>query len=82
MQATNNYKMDEFGRDVSLKQQFNYLSKFKGMKWEEICFVVEDEEARQKNAAKKEELRKIMEYRKRLVDQGLYDLEEGEIVEM
>jgi hypothetical protein len=85
MQA-NKSNIDEFGRDVSLKYQNQTMfAKFQGMSWSDISFTIEDEEAikaQEKKTAEREELRKILAHRKQLVEQGLYELEEGEVVEL
>jgi hypothetical protein len=85
MQA-NKSNIDEFGRDVSLKYQYQTMfAKFQGMSWGDISFTIEDEEAikaQEKKAAEREELRKILAERKKLLEQGLYELEEGEVVEL
>ena len=86
MQSNNKSNIDAFGRDVSLKYQYQtMLTKFQGMSWSDISFTIEDEEAiklQQKKAADREELIKVLAERKKLVEQGLYELEEGEVVEL
>jgi hypothetical protein len=87
--------IDEFGRDLSLKPEKQATSlyvpfdRFKGMSWAEITYLVEDEEEeeRQKEEekekqAEREELRKALAERKQLYEQGLYELEEGEELDM
>ena len=72
------------------------LDRFKGMSWADICYLIEDEEEeeRQKEEevrkreedkvrqAEREELRKALAERKQLYEQGLYELEEGEELDM
>ena len=72
------------------------LDRFKGMSWADICYLIEDEEEeerqkeeeeRQKEVnkvkqAEREELRKALAERKQLYEQGLYELEEGEELDM
>jgi predicted molibdopterin-dependent oxidoreductase YjgC len=84
--------IDEFGRDVSLRKQHNpnisSKDRFKGMKWSDICDEIEEEidkmcleqEQRQK-AEERIKFRKITNERKQLLQYGLYELEEGEILE-
>jgi hypothetical protein len=89
--------IDEFGRDLSLKPVTklscgDYLARFKGLEylkgiksWVEISYLLEEEE----EAAEKEEKKKveaeilaaILAERKKLVEKGDYELEEGEEVE-
>ena len=47
------------------------------MSWAEINWLVEDEEEQ----ANKTELQKLHDERKRLYAQGLYELEEGEVLD-
>ena len=89
--SSNINNIDEFGRDLSLKPKnykpinLGFLERYKGMSWAEIGWLIdEEEEAEQakKNAEKKllerEELRQALAQRKKLHQQGLYELEEGE----
>jgi c-di-GMP-binding flagellar brake protein YcgR len=85
--------IDEFGRDISLRKQTNInknqsTNKFKGMKWSDICDEIEEEiermclEQEQKQKAEDRiKFRKITEERKQLLQYGLYELEEGEVLE-
>ena len=77
--SNTNCIVDEFGRDLSLKKSLfdDLLSRFKGMSWAEINWLVEDEEEQ----ANKTELQKLHDERKRLYAQGLYELEEGEVLD-
>jgi len=83
-------EIDEFGRDLSLKpKQYDfkfelskYLDRFRGMSWAEICYLVEDEEEEMKKQAEREEFRQTLAERKKLVQQGLYELEDGEVVDL
>jgi len=74
-------KNDEFGRDLSLKtKQTNnmicdYLARFKGMSWAEITWLIEEEEEAERRLVEKEKAR---DQRKKLFQQGLYELEDGE----
>jgi len=93
---TTKVNIDEFGRDLSLKPEKQvtslfdeYIARFKGMSWAEISYLIEDEEEeeRQKELdkvkqAEREELRKALAERKQLYEQGLYELEEGEELDM
>jgi len=80
MSSNNNNNLDMFGRDLSLKYKryeplfTDYVARFKSMSWADVCFLVEDEEQKARNAP----LIKIHDERKRLHAQGLYELEEGE----
>jgi len=92
--TSNNENIDEFGRDLSLKptnQSLNskaasefctYVSRFKGMSWADIDDMVEEEEEQARINAEREELRKILAERKELLKKGLYDLEEGEELDL
>jgi hypothetical protein len=51
-----------------------YLKQIKNMSWADIYYLVEEAEERKK-------LDTIVEIRKRLVEDGKYQLEEGEILE-
>jgi hypothetical protein len=85
--------VDEFGRDISLRQQKNdntlsRKDKFKGMKWSDICDEIEEEiekmclEQEQKQKAENRiKFKKITDERKELFKNGCYQLEEGEIFE-
>jgi hypothetical protein len=84
--------VDEFGRDNSLRKPKNSVSqtknRFKGMKWSDICDEIEEEIEKmcleQEQKQKTEErikFRKITDERKQLLQCGLYELEEGEILE-
>jgi DNA-binding transcriptional MerR regulator len=93
---TTQTNIDEFGRDLSLKQEKQvtslfgeYTARFKGMSWAEITWLLEDEEEEERQReqykvkqAESEELRKALAERKQLHQQGLYELEEGEELEM
>lgn len=88
--------IDEFGRDLSLKSKKqvtsifgDLLERFKGMSWAEIAYLVEDEEEEEKEKeeekvrqAEREELHKVLAERKQLYQKGLYELEEGEELDM
>jgi hypothetical protein len=85
--------IDEFGRDISLRNQKNdkpqsTKDRFRGMKWADICDEIEEEiekmclEQEQKQKAEDRiKFRKITNERKNLLQNGLYELEEGEILE-
>jgi hypothetical protein len=93
---TTKVNIDEFGRDLSLKPEKQVtsifgkaLDRFKGMSWAEICYLIEDEEEEERQReqdkvkqAEREELRKTLADRKQLYEQGLYELEEGEELDM
>jgi len=87
MNANNQTNIDEFGRDISLRNKqleqeiFKFIEDFrdkmKTMSWAEICYEedeAEEEEQRVKNNAKTLE-------RKTLLERGQYELEEGEVLE-
>jgi len=87
MNSQNN-NIDEFGRDLSLKsQQMNslsfesYFARFKGLSWVEIDEMAEEEEEQEKKADRAEFL-KVLAERKNLLQKGLYELEEGEEVDL
>lgn len=88
--SSNKCIVDEFGRDLSLKpKQYdfksifgNLLDRYKGMSWAEINWFIEDEEEEERKKAERVELLKAHEERKKLYQQGLYELEEGEELDM
>jgi hypothetical protein len=59
-----------------------YLSQFKGMSWADIDDMVEEEEEEEKRKVEREELCKVLEERKELLKKGLYELEEGEELDL
>jgi len=80
--------VDEFGRDLALrktKAEIEYekatesLSRFKGMSWAEMEWLIEDEEEEEANKVLREQdmARKAV-WQSKQVD---YELEEGEIFE-
>jgi thiaminase len=85
--------IDEFGRDDSLrKPKTTYTSKlkdkFKSKHWADICDEIEDEIDRicleQENKQKEKERKEfhlLAQERIALLKKGLYDLEDGEILE-
>jgi len=82
------FGLDHFGRDLSLKNKNTTMDslfdRFKGMSWIDITYLVEEEEELVKQAEKEAEkqlLNKIMTQRKNLLQKGLYELEEGEILD-
>jgi 16S rRNA C1402 (ribose-2'-O) methylase RsmI len=74
----------------------DYFARFKGMSWNEIGWLIEDEEEEERKKeeeerrkkqekvmqAEREELCKALSERKQLHEKGLYELEEGEEIEM
>ena len=79
---------DEFGRDLSLRKTinlvFDLVARFNGMSWADINEQVEDEQDAAKVAKKKEEAKMrepLIQHRRKLAEQGLYELEDGEILE-
>jgi hypothetical protein len=52
------------------------------MSWAEINWFIEDEEEEERKKAERVELLKAHEERKKLYQQGLYELEEGEELDM
>ena len=87
---TQNQTQDEFGRDLTLKAQAElieyvvdtYFARFKGLSWAEIDWLVEEEEEEAQKNLETEELKKTLSVRKELHNQGLYELEEGEELEL
>jgi len=89
---TTQSNIDEFGRDLSLKPKKqvtsifgDLLERFKGMSWAEMAYLIEDEEEDEKEKERqteREELRKVLAERKQLHQQGRYELEEGEELDM
>lgn len=68
----------------SLAARFQ-VARFKGMSWADITYLVEEEEEEEKQRkedkvrqVETEELRKILAVRKQLHQKGLYELEDGE----
>jgi hypothetical protein len=70
----------------------DYLKKFEGMSWAEITFLGEEEEEEEKRLKKEiaDEIKRQCEMaarkqeaiiKRQLLDQGLYELEEGEVFE-
>ena len=59
-----------------------YISLFKGMSWVDIDEIVEEEEEEEKRRVETEELRKVLAERKELLKKGLYELEEGEELDL
>lgn len=97
--------VDEFGRDLSLKSKqyeaikFDFLHRFGGMSWADICDLIEDEEEQAEKPVEKkakdcdikrtlvereEELLRSQSLveRKKLFNAGLYELEEGEVLDI
>ena len=60
----------------------SYLAKFKGMSWADIDDMIEEEEEEERRKVETEELRKVLAERKELLQKGLYDLEEGEELDL
>jgi len=85
---SSNNNIDEFGRDLSLRhREFKsifdtYLERFKGMSWAEINWLIEDDEEKERKQVERIELVKAHDERKKLYQQGLYELEEGEELDM
>ena len=92
---TENQSHDEFGRDLTLKAQAelmeyviltyftdNYYNRYKGMSWAEIEWLEEEEEEEAKRKLETDQLKKTLSARKELHNQGLYELEEGEELEL
>ena len=93
---TQNQTHGEFGRDLNLKAQaelmeyvidtyfttVNYYTLYKGLSWAEISWLAEEEEEETQKKLETEELKKTLSVRKDLHDQGLYELEEGEELEL
>ena len=68
--------------EKAINEFTNYLSRFKGMSWADISDMVEEEEEEEKRKVETEELRKVLEQRKELLKKGLYELEEGEELDL
>ena len=77
--------IDEFGRDLSLKQKKTAngttSSKYKGMSWADICDFIE-EEAEKNKQEELDNFRKVLEERKLLLQKGEYQLEDGEELDL
>jgi len=72
------------------------LDRFKGMSWAEMSYMEEEEEEERKRKedevkrkedekkklVEREQFRKELAARKKLVQQGLYELEEGEVLDL
>jgi hypothetical protein len=87
------FTIDEFGRDLSLKTRNSmfgdYFARFTGMSWAEMNDILEEEEEeekmlenKKKQDAYRETLLKVLGERKELVEKGLYELEEGEELDL
>ena len=85
--------IDEFGRDLSLKTRNSmfgdYFARFTGMSWAEMNDILEEEEEeekmlenKKKQDAYRENLLKVLAERRELVEKGLYELEEGEELDL
>ena len=89
MNSQNN-NIDEFGRDLSLKPKTppansvfdEYFARFKGMSWVEIDEIAEEEEQEEIEKSDRVEFLKVLAERKNLLQKGLYELEEGEEVDL
>ncbi len=88
---TNKLNIDEFGRDLSLKNrnsnsnnnpQCNFLARFANLSWAEIGYLIDEDDEKEEKKERQEELRKDLAERKRLYEKGLYELEEGEVIDM
>jgi hypothetical protein len=95
--SSNKQTIDEFGRDLSLRKLTcgDYLASFKGLEhlkgiksWVEISYLLDEEEEKaleeEKEAKEKAEavmLALVLAERKKLLEKGHYELEEGEEVE-
>jgi hypothetical protein len=92
----NSNNIDEFGRDITLRKPknnttyyFKALNKsFKSRNWADICDEIEDEidrialeSVQKQNAERQLIIEQLTSERKKLLRKGLYDLEEGEILE-
>lgn len=85
--------IDEFGRDLSLKNRNSlfgdYFERFTGMSWADMNDILEEEEQEEKKLenekkdhAYRENLLKVLSERRELVEKGLYELEEGEELDL
>lgn len=85
--------IDEFGRDLTLKTRNSmfgdYFARFTGMSWAEMNDILEDEEEeekmlenKKKDHSDRENLLKVITERRELVEKGLYELEEGEELDL
>ena len=61
---------------------FPYYNRYKGMSWAEIDYLLEEEEEEAQKKIETDELRKTLSVRKELHNQGLYELEEGEELDL
>ncbi len=86
--------IDEFGRDLSLRETKNqkaynealdYMAeicrKYAGMSWAEISFAEEEEEEEENRKKEAQRLNDLANTRRYLYMIGEYELEEGEILE-
>jgi len=60
----------------------HYNERFKGMSWAEVSYQEEEEEEEKQKEKEREELSKILDERKFLFKRRLYELEEGEILDL
>jgi hypothetical protein len=79
--------VDEFGRDLTFrktKTDIDYeratesLSRFKGMSWAEMEWLIEDEEEEARQALREQDMARKAVWQSKQTD---YELEEGEVFE-
>jgi len=79
-------EFDEFGRDLSLRNESScyysiFPEEYRGLSWFDICCLEDD---KREIEALNEEIKKLKSQdmeRKKLYEQGEYDIEEGEVFE-
>lgn len=82
VQEENQKQTQEKENEKAVIEFRKYLSRFKGMSWADIDDMVEEEEEEEKRKVEREELCKVLEERKELLKKGLYELEEGEELDL
>jgi len=75
-----NTSTDEFGRDLKLRVVFPGLNKYKNMSWFDIDTQLEDEEIAKRTKENQKKYKAQMDNLYALHQQGLYELEDGEIL--
>jgi hypothetical protein len=66
---------------IDTKRNTNSLARFVGMKWAEICWILDEEEEEKMRTKRLEINQKLDNKRKNMLMSGKYELEEGEILE-
>ena len=66
---------------VEAAEIMSYWQKIKGKSWAEMAIEADEEEEREREEEERTRFQALMEERRRLYALGLYELEEGEILE-